>query len=56
MSRPCVGPRAAATLADAIVGFVVMVPSLVGAVAAWSSGEPPQRVGDRVAGTIVMYR
>ena len=36
--------------------FPYALPYLVGAVAVWSGGEPPQRVGDRLAGTIVAYR
>jgi uncharacterized RDD family membrane protein YckC len=36
--------------------FPYAIPYLVGAIAVWSGGEPPQRVGDRVAGTIVTYR
>jgi uncharacterized RDD family membrane protein YckC len=36
--------------------FPYAIPYLVGAIAVWSGGEPPRRVGDRVAGTIVTYR
>jgi uncharacterized RDD family membrane protein YckC len=42
-----------------IDAFPYVVPYLVGAVAIWTSDGPPQncqRLGDRAAGTIVIYR